>query len=129
MELISEFQDGGHLGFSRWPPLENPTFANNSRTKHDRKENSTGNFKFRVSEFKKIIFEIPRWRPSWNSRWPPFKNLLLLITRELNMIGRKTQREFLSLALASLRKLLLKFRDGGHLGFQDGRHSKTYFCL
>ena len=56
------------------------------------------------------------------SRWPPLKNVLLLITRELNMIERKTQRVFLSLGLASLSKLFSKFRDGGHLGFQDGRH-------
>ena len=73
---------------------QKPTFAYKSRTKHDRKENSAGIFMFRVSEFKKIIFKIPQWRPSCISRWPPFKNLLLLITLELNMIKRKLNGYF-----------------------------------
>ena len=56
MAAILDFQDGRHC---------KPTFAYNSRTKHARKKNSTGIFKFTVSEFKQIIFKIPRWRPSW----------------------------------------------------------------
>ena len=45
--------------------IEKLYFAYNSRTKHDRKENSTGIFTFRATEFKEIIFKIPRWLPSW----------------------------------------------------------------
>ena len=50
------------------------------------------------------------------SRWPPLKNILLHITRELNTIERKTQRVFLDLGQPSLRKLFSNFHDGRHLG-------------
>ena len=43
--LFSKFQDGYHLGFSRWPPFK-PNFAHNSKTKHDRKANSMAIHRF-----------------------------------------------------------------------------------
>ena len=76
MGLFSEFQDGRHLGFSRWP--SKPNFAYNSRTKHDREKNSTGIPSFRVIESNKTIFKIPRWPPSWNFKMAAIQNLILL---------------------------------------------------
>ena len=55
--------------------IQKTTFADNSKTKHDRKAKSKA---------------IPRF---WGSGNP--------------------------------MELLSEFQDGGHLGFQDGRHSKT----
>ena len=45
MKLHLEFQDGGHLEFSRWP-LFKPNFAHNSKTKHDRKAKSKATPRF-----------------------------------------------------------------------------------
>ena len=42
------------------------------------------------------------------SRCPPLKNLILFLTRELNLIERKTQWLFLGLVLSSLMKLFFK---------------------
>ena len=50
---------------------------------------------------------------------------ILLKTRELNMIERKTQRVFLSLGLSSLMKLFSKFQDGHHLGISRWPPFKT----
>ena len=75
--------------------IEKRTFAYNSRTKHDRKKNSTGIFKFRVSEFKQIIFKIPRWRPSWIFKMAAIQKPNFAITPKLNMIERQTQRLYL----------------------------------
>ena len=67
-------------------------FAYNSRTKHDRKENSTGIARFIVIESNETIFKIPRWPPSWIFKMAAIQKLILLITPKLNMIERQTQR-------------------------------------
>ena len=59
------------------------------------------------------------------SRWSQFKNLDLLITRELSMIERKTRQVFLGLGLLSLLKLFSNFEDGSILGFSRWPPFKT----
>ena len=53
-------------------------FAYNSRTKHDRKKNSTGIPEFRVIESDEAIFKIPRWPPSWIFKMAAIQNLIFL---------------------------------------------------
>ena len=59
------------------------------------------------------------------SRWPPFKNLILLITQELHMIERKTQQVCPGLGLLSVLKLFSNFQDGSHIGFSRWPPFKT----
>ena len=98
--------------------IEKPTFAYNSRTKHDRTENSTGISRFRVSEFKEIIFKIPRWRPSWIFKMaaiqkPNFAHNSK--TKHDRKANSKATPRFLG--LTNPTKLFSEFQNGRHLGF------------
>ena len=73
MKVQLEFQDGNHLGFSRWP-LFKPNFAHNSKTKHNRKTNSKATPRFLGSTNPmKLSSEVQDGCHLGFSRWPPFK--------------------------------------------------------